>query len=231
MFISFIYLRLINISMFFYIYSTFVFPGSLLLAVVVGLMYYKYLTEPHKLIFNYALFSLLANIINIITIELHKDTMMMNHLYTIFEFVFLSLFYSSFYNKRGKQIIYAIIVLFEIFCIVNAFAIQGKIFNSYSHTSAAFIYIIYCMLFIAKQSTEDTDANWGSNSFNWVNTGILVYYASTILMFAANNYLTNAGIEIYKKVWLVHDTIFIIQFILFAIAFYKCKPQQTISIS
>jgi hypothetical protein len=218
--------------MFFDIYTTYIVPACLLIPLVMALVRYKYLTEPHKWLFCYVLFSVSANVVNIITLELlHKTTMMVNHLYTIFEFIFLSLFYSCFYTGRSKQIIYAVIVFFEIFCIINASVIQHNAFNSYTHTLSAFIYIIYCIIFISKQSADDTDTNWASNSLNWVNTGILVYYGSNILMFAANNYLLTARRNIYDIIWLIHDTIFLIQFILFAIAFYKCRPRQTISTS
>jgi hypothetical protein len=87
--------------------------------------------------------------------------------------------------------------------------------------------IVYSMLYILKQNNDDQ--NWGDNMYNWINAGILLYFASCLFMFISSNYLLNAGRHINRIVWATHDTILVIQFILFAVGFYKCKTHRITS--
>ncbi len=150
------------------------------------------------------------------------------HIYTIFEFLFISLFYSCFYGRKNRNIIYTIIGVFTVICIINYLFIQNKIeFNTYTRPLEAIMIIVYSMLYIFKQNNDEQ--NWGDNIYNWVNTGILLYFASCLFMFVSSNYLLNAGKHINRIVWGAHDTILVIQFILFAVGFYKCKTHRITS--
>jgi hypothetical protein len=150
------------------------------------------------------------------------------HIYTIFEFLFISLFYSSFYERKHRNIFYAIIAVFTAICIINFLFIQTTIgFNTYTRPLEAIMIIVYSMLYILKQNNDDQ--NWGDNMYNWINAGILLYFASCLFMFISSNYLLNAGRHINRIVWATHDTILVIQFILFAVGFYKCKTHRITS--
>jgi hypothetical protein len=113
-------------------------------------------------------------------------------------------------------------------CIVNYLFIQNKIeFNTYTRPLEAIMIIVYSMLYILNQSNDEQD--WGDNIYNWINAGILLYFASCLFMFISSNYLLNAGKHINRIVWGAHDAILVIQYVLFAVGFYKCKTHRITS--
>ena len=214
--------------MLYQIYVTYIVPLTILIPVLIALKNYSFLTKPLKTIFWFLIFSGTANVINLILISTHHYTATLFHIYTIFEFLFISLFYSQFYSKKHQNIIYVIISVFTVLCIVNYLFIQNKIeFNTYTRPLEAIIIIVYSMLYILGQNNDEQ--NWGDNIYNWVNTGILLYFASCLFMFIFSNYLINAGKSINKAVWSAHDTLLVLQYILFAVGFYKCKTHRITS--
>jgi hypothetical protein len=214
--------------MLYFIYVTYIVPITILIPVLIALKNYSFLTNPLKTIFWYLIFSGTANVINLTLISLHYYTATLFHIYTIFEFLFFSLFYSQFYSKKHQNTIYIIISVFTVLCIVNYLFIQNKIeFNTYTRPLEAIMIIVYSMLYILNQSNDEQD--WGDNIYNWINAGILLYFASCLFMFISSNYLLNAGKHINRIVWGAHDAILVIQYVLFAVGFYKCKTHRITS--
>lgn len=214
--------------MLYFIYVTYIVPAAILIPVLIGIKNYPFLTKPLKTILWFIIFSGSANLINLIMIAFHYFTANLLHIYTIFEFLFISIYYSQFYSPKKQKRIYVLIAAFTVLCIINYLFIQNKIeFNTYTRPLEAIIIIVYSMLFILKQNNEEQ--NWGDNVYNWINAGILIYFASCLFMFIFSNYLLSAGKLINRIVWSAHDTILMLQYILFAIGFYKCKTHRIIS--
>lgn len=210
------------------LYVMYIVPATILLPVLIALKNYTFLTKPLKTIFWFLILSGSLNLVNLIMIAFHQFTAQLFSIYTVIEFLFLSLFHSCFYGKKHRNIIYLVVAVFTVLCIVNFLFIQNKIeFNTYTRSTGAIVLIVYSLLFILKQNNEEQ--NWGDNVYNWINAGILLYLASCLFMFIFSNYLLNAGAHINRIVWGTHDTILIIEYILFAVGFYKCKTQQITS--
>ncbi|WP_374950429.1 hypothetical protein [Mucilaginibacter sp.] len=217
-----------------YFYSVYLAPLSVLIPAFFGIKYYKSLTNPFRIIFWFVIFSGLVNAINLMMMfVLYMQTLVVLHFYTIFEFIFISMFYRCFQNKAGRNVINALMVIFALLCLIN-FVFFQKItsFNTYTRTTGAIIIIGYCVQYFFKQSERDIDSNWASNGLNWLNAGILIYYASGIFFFMTNNYLMlHKSSFITDLLWSIIDTMLLVEYILFAIGFYKCKEHPTTSLS
>lgn len=124
-----------------------------------------------------------------------------------------------------RPLLYSLIAVFVVVCALNTFFIQNKIeFNTYTRPVGALIIVAYCMSYIIKTGTEEH--KWTDDSFNWVNSGLLLYYASGVVMFMFNNYFLKLDIWA-MLIWIIIDTILLIEYILFAAGFYKCKSPTT----
>ncbi|MFD0765568.1 hypothetical protein ACFQZI_11960 [Mucilaginibacter lutimaris] len=212
----------------FNIYAFYVVPPTVLIPIAFALLNFNQLTKPLKIIFWYLVFSSAFNLLSIILIQTHHTTLWMLHVYAIVEFMFHSLFYSMFFSKKKRGIFLGLIIGFTALCIVNFLFIQNKIeFNTYTRPLGAIIIIVYSLLFILKQQNDEQ--SWGGNIYNWINTGILLYFASCLFMFIFSNYLL-ASPDISRLVWAIHDTILIFEYLLIAVGFYKCRTRQTISL-
>lgn len=217
--------------MLYYIYLTIGVPLTVLIPIVYGFRNYSYLNRAFKIILAFVVFSAVVNAIGtVIARVFHAQTTPIVHIYTPFEFAFVSLFFAEYYNLRGKYIIYSVTVAFTLFCVYNTFFIQNAMeMNSYARSVDAIILILYAMLFFLNNN-NDLDNKWSHHPSNWIVTGILLYYASSLFMFIFFKSVAKPGF-MTDVIWGTHNTILIIEYILFAIGFYKCKPQQTISTS
>ncbi|WP_292971084.1 MnhB domain-containing protein [Mucilaginibacter sp.] len=163
--------------------------------------------------------------VNLIMISRHMHTVKLFTLYTIVEFSFITLMFSRIFNERLRPALYILIGVFSIICILNTVYIQNKIeLNTYTRPIGALIIVLYCMSYIIKTGTEER--KWTEDSFNWVNAGLLIYYASGVVMFMFNNYFLTLSTW-SLMIWAIIDTILLIEYILFAIGFYKCKLPTT----
>ena len=212
------------------IYMKYIIPFSVLIPLITGFTNYKYLSKPFKIIFWFVFVSGVANLINIILgVVYHIPTLILLHIYTIFEFLMLSAFYQYFQNKKGYNIMKWIAVVFTILYFVNFYFQSTSVVNTYTRSLSAVIMIAYGLLFSFKQADTDDEHNWSDNSANWINTGLLIYYSSGLFMFMTSNYFLKASLFVNGIIWSVHDTILLLEYVLFAIGFYKCKTQPTIS--
>lgn len=213
---------------FYLIYAYYIVPATILIPVFIAIFNYQALPKPFKIIFWFLIFSGTLNLVNLIAIKHGYNSITLINIYTIFEFIFLALFYSEFFEKPGRRVIAVLMAVFTIICVINYFFIQNKIeFNTYTRPLGAIMLIVFSMLFILKQTNDEE--SWTDNKYNWINAGILLYYASCLFMFIFSNYLLSASQAVNRLVWTIHDTILIFEYILFAVGFNKCKTQQTIS--
>ncbi|MEB0302895.1 hypothetical protein [Mucilaginibacter sp. 5C4] len=211
----------------FSIYAMYIVPPTVLIPIVFALLNFNHLTKPLKIIFWYLIFSGLFNLVALVLISMHQTTTWTLHLYAIIEFIVHSLFYSMFFSKKKRNIFIVLMVGFTTLCVINYFFIQNKIeFNTYTRPLGAIIIIAYSLLFILKNQNDEE--SWGDNIYNWINAGILLYFASCLFMFIFSNYLLESP-DISRLVWAIHDTVLIFEYTLFAVGFYKCRAQQTIS--
>ncbi|MDB5287854.1 MAG: hypothetical protein JWR05_2803 [Mucilaginibacter sp.] len=211
-------------------YINYIVPLSVLIPLVTALINFKYLSKPFKIIFWFVLLSGVINLICIILLEvLHKQNIIIYHIDNIFEFVVLSAFYYCFQNNTGRKAISWILVIFIILYIVELYFKGLSVNNTYTHSLSAVIIIAYCIQLTFKQSEKDDKINWGDDGINWINTGILIYFSSGLFMFMSANYFLTASQFMIRLIWTIHDTILFLQYVLFAIGFYKCKTHPTIS--
>lgn len=208
-------------------YSTYIVPISALIPIFIGLRNYLCLPAPFKLLLFFTIAGSLLNLISLIMMAHHYHTVGLFHFYTILEFTFITLIFSYVYDKRWRPYMYFMVAIFDIFCVINYFFIQNKIeFNTYSRPICAFIIVAFCMGYVIKKGADEK--KWTDDNFNWINAGLLMYYAVGFIIFIFFNFFLERNI-FTDIVWTFHDTILIIEYVLFAIGFSKCRSQITIT--
>jgi hypothetical protein len=123
-----------------------------------------------------------------------------------------------------QKIMLTLVIVLGIFCLVDFIFIQNGIqVDTYPGTVEAIIIIAYSVLYLNQQSNIETNNSWGQSGLNWVNIAFLIYYGCGLFMFISTNYLMQFGPTVNFIVWSVFDTILVVESILFATGFYKCK--------
>jgi hypothetical protein len=213
-----------------FFYEAYVVPGSILLSLIFAIINYSRLDNSHKVILFFLIFSALLNGLATFLALSGMSNLVIFHIYTIFEFAFISWFYMLQLKGLSVKIIPVLIGLFTIACIINSLFIQKKDeFNTYTRSIEAIIIISYCIILFSKQSLVENKVSWGRISINWINTGILVYYSGCFFSFIFSNYLLNASRTVNNIIWCTNDTILLFEYILFAVGFYQCKKQPITS--
>jgi len=216
--------------MLFHIYERYVVPASVLIPLFIAFINYKYLGTSLKIIFAFLVFSGIVNTAAQILAEHKISNLFIFHIYSIFEFGFISWFYKIQLKAPVTKIILVLIILFTVACIINFIFIQNNIeFNTYTRPIEALIIIGYCALFFNQQSQADNGEKWADISLNWINTSFLIYFAGSFFTFIFSNYLLTAGKHINNIVWGSYYIILIAENILFSVGFYRCRKQPITS--
>ncbi|TWR25235.1 hypothetical protein FPZ43_17345 [Mucilaginibacter pallidiroseus] len=214
---------------FFVLYISVIVPATALIPLVAGLLHFGKLSKPSKIIWNFVLFSAVLNLTNILLQYVMHNTQFMLHGYTAVEFAMLSAYFACFFTPKQQKAVAVIAVLFFIGCVINAMYLQDiGAFNTYTRTLESLILIGYIIYFQYLQGNKLDTGKWGDDSNNWLSVGILIYYASSSLMFAFTNYLVAISIRVFEMVWTAHCTILAIEYILFTIGFRKDIKQRII---
>jgi hypothetical protein len=207
-----------------YYYTTYITPASIAIPIIVGLLRYKLLSPPLKVLFWFLVFSGTANAASMICTAHRIPNTIIFHIYTPIEFAFISLFYNYLFEAKWQKIMLVLVIVLGIFCLVDFFFIQNGIqVDTYPGTVEAIIIIAYSVLYLNQQSNIETNDSWGQSGLNWVNIAFLIYYGCGLFMFISINYLMHASLNVNFIVWSVFDTILVVESILFATGLYKCK--------
>jgi hypothetical protein len=207
-----------------YYYESFISPAFILIPILVALFRLKFLTAPFKVLFWYLVGAAILNGIVIYLGQHAHPTLFMFHIYSVFEFAFISLFYDYLFEGRWRKTMLTLVIVFTIFCVLDYFYIQPGIqVDTYTESTDAIIIIGYSVLFLNQQGSIEEESSWQSNALNWANIGFLIYYGCGFLLFVSTNYIISKGLEANLIVWAVFDTILVFQCLLFAVGFYKCR--------
>ena len=147
------------------------------------------------------------------------NNMPLLHIYTAVGFVLIAWFYQvAFRGFIDKRIFQWMAGLFFSFSIFNTLFLQGILtFNSYSLTVQCVLVIILSLALYIVQINETTKEQNESEvkSLNWINTGLFIYFTSTVLLFYYGKPILEAfSFSSSLPTWIVHN--------FFATVFYTC---------
>jgi hypothetical protein len=212
-----------------YYYQALIVPLSILIPVCIAIFNYSYLTRPMRIILFYLIISGSINLLAIL--QSNSNNLPLLHIYTIVEFVLLAAYFISINkSKRILMSCYILIVVFPLLSIINVTFLQSKFqYNSYVRPLEALIFIFYSIIYFFNSVEEESSKQWGSNSLNWVNSGILLYFSSSLFLFVFSNIISLTLSKATKMIiWNFHDTVVIVLYVFIALGFSKCKKLSTI---
>ncbi len=159
----------------------------LLILLVYNLWVYKKLVIELKAISWFVFFSGFIELVSRLLWINSRNNMPLLHLYVAGGGFLLAVFYQKVLDGFiSKKIIAAITAIFLIITIVNSLFIQGiYTFNSYGLTVEAIIVIILSLSTyrVMLNDIVKQDRMKLTKSLNWINSGLFIYYSSSLLIF------------------------------------------------
>lgn len=213
-----------------YIFMGVIVPCSAIIPIAAAIIRHRHLNSKCWYIFLYLCITSASNIASRILAANHTTNMPLLHAYTVIEMFLFSIFFiQAFQSRQIKNYIRILIVLFPLFCLINFTYFQSIYqFNTYTRPVEAIIIIILSLLYWFKQEKpEDDERQWSDVAENWIISGILLYFSSTLFLFIFSNYLySKFSIEANKFIWNLHGGIVIFMYLFFAIAFFKSNKND-----
>jgi hypothetical protein len=135
--------------------------------------------------------------------------------YFIGQFIFLSVFYYLLIRKRWVYYIMGgTLVLLILQYGADPSLIYG--YNTYGVTLTQSIIVIYALLYYYRSLA-------GSARFLYINTGVFLYFVSSILFFASGNLILSLdlSLELQRLIGTVNDVLYFIFVILIFLEWYR----------
>lgn len=195
--------------------------ATLILAVI-GMVCYKRLTMPFRVLSWYLVFELFIVLFDKWEIYNYKTNVIQHHIEAPGTYIFFGLiYYILFKNKYIKASILASIILVTIFSVINAFFIQKytSLFPTYIMMLTEVLCVILAVMLFNKMLLYPTEVNIIKQSAFWFNTAVIIYNSSLFLASALGNYLAgHMKLNYYIMAYFWFGTIFLFYiFLLIAI--------------
>lgn len=209
------------------IYSHYIVPFSGIVPLLIGLIYFKYLHKRHKLIFYFTLLSQFTDIICHVLIAYHLHDLFVLHIYTIAEFLLLSVYYIYEFANRPvlRKIIIITMAMFSIIWLLNPLYQDLSTFDSYASSLESIIISLMAIAYFVTENEKVDGTLWKNKPANWFNTGILLYFSGSMFLFLFTNKLMKAPLYIINILWGAHATLVLIMYALFSVGFITSKRE------
>ncbi len=197
---------------------------SILIPFFIGIYRFKNLDKSLRLFFYFVVYGTVNEIVIRIFISFGgNNTMPFSHLYLMFEFFILGLFYSEVLKGiLRKRVIITIIVLFELYSVVNTLFLQSVYQYPALPLSISKIFIVaFSILFFYKIMTEARILNLWKEPLIYVNLAVLIYYSGNLFYSLLFNLILDYSREFAKVTNYYVAGLNTIFYILVAIGFWK----------
>ena len=194
---------------------------------IIGILKYRRLTKPQKIVVWYILFSLLVDSVKDVMIFNRIRTLWIDHWFSILELVLFILVFNYWrLNKRYSVLLWISFSVYLLIWIIGKFSFEPFGFEDvYSESVSQIIQIAFGVpLLIAL--IGDEDITWKNNARFWIISGIVFYAAAAFFLFALHDVMLTFPRQIMRMIWPLNDLFIIIQYVFFLRAFL-CKPVNT----
>lgn len=177
-----------------------------------------------KYLAYFLFWNLFIEIMARITSYYGHNNLFLLHLYTLMEFLLLSIFYKKIHKPEWRNSSYFSIFIFciSILIILNSIILQPLSgFNSYAKTLVQFIIIVYAFSYFFYLSHVEIKRSVEQNSLRIINSSILIYYSSTLFIFMFSNYFFVRGIRMLPEFWIFNAILNLIFHFFILIAIWK----------
>jgi hypothetical protein len=202
------------------IYLAYIVPAAVLIPLLAGFWRYRRLPGYARVILAYLVIAGIVNVLASLLALKRINNLPLLHIYTLLEFVTLSIFYKLTLHGKIKAAINWMIAGFALLCIVYA-AIPGNIYayNIIPRSLESFIIGSLAVTFFFPQMSTDLKT---MEPLLWMNAGLLLYFSASFLLFLFSEVLSHTD-TVDNIAWVMHATFVLLMYLLFAAAFIRTK--------
>lgn len=203
-------------------------PYSLGPPLLLGIWLFKKLPAAGKLISIHILFATLTELIADLLNYYHINNLFLLHIYTVEECGMILWFYSHLFRGfiNQKIFLYTFLSFFALALINSVFFQSLTQNNTYSRGIEATIVILCSMGFFYKMLSETKVEKPEQSPYFWFNTGFLIYFSASLLLFTLSNYiLGDKHKHLRMDIWVLHAFFSIVLYTFIAIGLWKWRKK------
>ncbi|UHG93775.1 hypothetical protein [Spirosoma oryzicola] len=183
----------------------------------------RFLQAELRYIVDFLLLSLVGEVVSLILSKLHIPNLFLLHIYTLIEFNIIALFYRRFFsNFYPKWLIIVLLTVFNSFAVFNTLFLQPlTVFNTYARGLESLMVIGLSILCFYKMLTELDIKRPETNPVFWINTGFLIYFAGSLILFIlANVAIAQPNQSLSLMSWGLHSCLFVLMHLAFGLGLW-----------
>ncbi|HET6991513.1 MAG TPA: hypothetical protein VFJ43_09330 [Bacteroidia bacterium] len=192
----------------------------------IGFARRSYFKIGEKVLLLLMVISTLVEITSFFIRDRHANNLYVYDIYTVFEFVLLSVFFINVIEER--RLIFSIKILIAFFfgiAALNFFLNGYTSMDNFSTATESILFILYSTAFFYLLLRNPVSVNVLATPLFWLNTAILIYFSGSLFLFIFSNYLELHSPKIYFELWGIHSILNILFYSLISIGFWKTKQQ------
>lgn len=148
------------------------------------------------------------------------------HVYVAGGFFCLALFYKTvLHDFISEKIIWGMIISFFLFTFSNSLFVQNIFtYNSNALTVESVLVIIlslFTFILLLNDIVRETRPRL-IKSLNWINSGLFIYYSSSLLIFYFGDIITVfSSSDLVKYIWVLHSFFSMVMYTCFFVGLWK----------
>lgn len=209
---------------------------TLVLSIVIYLLQFRKIPNGIKLIGFFLGLNLVTEIISKVLFHFRINNLYLLHIYTLFEFLALSLFYRYLFNKKGKMqsSYWPFVLVVSILIILNSIFLEPFTgFNSNAKTLVQIIIIGYAIYYFFINFGITDFSKPENQSELWINFAAMLYYSGSlfIVMFMKMLIENDSDTKAHNGFWLFNALLYVIFQLLILVSIWKVAFSKTKSLS
>ena len=194
-----------------------------------ALFWRKKLTGPMYVLFCFLILVVVAQLISHFTKIYGIKNLPLLHIYTVIEFSWITWFYHiAMPTYLPRKVAVGTIVLFTTAALLNTIYLQPVTqFNTYARTLASIIVITYALIYFYKVISEVQITNLEKDPIFWINTGFLIYFSGSTLLFVFSNFILPFKTSLNIYVWALHAIFNILLYLIQSVGIWVAANNKT----
>lgn len=196
-----------------------------LLALIPGLIRFRYLSRTMKVLLLTPVAGMLTEIAIVILRDLGLPNLPLLHIYTIIQFLLIAWFYGLLFKRMlPRLLIPSIAIGFTIFSIINSLFIQPiSTYNSIALGLQCLLGISFTIIGFYKIMAEMKELSLIKSPEFWANLGFLLYFSTNLFILILSNPMMSLGETANYIIWGVRAIFLYFFYLSLGVAFMVSK--------
>ncbi len=138
--------------------------------------------------------------------------------------ILITLFYKALFPRKFGKIFYVVLALL-LMIFAYYFFTSGSLTTNDRYVPSHIVICIFSLLFFYQIIKEMPTTHIQRLPVFWINSGFLIYYAGTLILWIASDYLAKILGDGFGSYWIFHNVLGIVKNVFFAIGLWQVTPR------